>query len=139
MVDTNLHGTFHVVHAALPVMRAQQDGLIINVSSISGKRTISDLAGAAYCASKFAMNSLGNAINLEEFENGIRCTNISPGEVATDILDQRPEPPPPERRALMLTPEHVGSIALAVCVLPPVAHVTEVIMTGKTTVRQAVL
>jgi NAD(P)-dependent dehydrogenase (short-subunit alcohol dehydrogenase family) len=53
VVDTNLHGTFHVVHAALPVMRAQGDGLIINVSSISGKRTISDLAGAAYCASKF--------------------------------------------------------------------------------------
>ena len=53
VIDTNLHGTFHVVHAALPVMRKQRDGLIINITSISGKRTISDLAGAAYCASKF--------------------------------------------------------------------------------------
>ena len=47
VVDTNLHGTYHVVHAALPQMRHQQDGLIINVTSISGKRTISDLAGSA--------------------------------------------------------------------------------------------
>ena len=53
------------VHATLPVMRAQADGLIINVTSVSGKRTISDLAGPGYCASKFAMNSLGAAINLE--------------------------------------------------------------------------
>lgn len=57
VVDTNLHGTFHVVHAALPVMRKQRDGLIINVTSISGKRTISDLAGAAYCASKFVSDA----------------------------------------------------------------------------------
>ncbi len=57
VVDTNLHGTFHVIHAALPIMREQGDGLIINVTSISGKRTISDLAGAAYCASKFVSDA----------------------------------------------------------------------------------
>lgn len=32
----NLHGTFHMVHATLPVMRAQQDGLVINITSIAG-------------------------------------------------------------------------------------------------------
>ena len=70
---------------------------------------------------------------------GIRCTNIAPGEVATDILDQRPIPPPPERRKLMLSPADVGDMAVAVAKLPAVAHVTEMIMTGKTTVPQAVL
>ena len=70
---------------------------------------------------------------------GIRCTNIAPGEVATDILDQRPVPPPPERRKLMLSPADVGDMAVAVAKLPAVAHVTEMIMTGKTTVPQAVL
>eukprot|EP01043_Picozoa_sp_COSAG02_P023825 COSAG02_NODE_1283_length_13471_cov_12.121223_4_plen_103_part_00 len=70
---------------------------------------------------------------------GIRCTNIAPGEVATDILDQRPEPPSAERRKLMLSPSDVGDMAVAVAKLPAVAHVTEMIMTGKTTVPQAVL
>ena len=138
VIDTNLHGTYHVVHAALPQMRAQQDGLIINVTSISGKRTISDLAGSAYCASKFAMESLGQAINLEEHENGIRCTNLAPGEVVTGILDQRPEPPSEERRQMMLQPEDVAAAVLMVARMPPVAHVTEIVMTGKTTVLQAV-
>ena len=139
IVDTNLHGTFHVTHAALPVMRAQHDGLIVNVTSISGKRTISDLAGSAYCASKFAQQSLGNAINLEEFENGIRCTNIAPGEVETAILDARPQPPSKEARQQMLQPADVAAAVVMVAKLPKVAHVTEIIMTGKTTVRQAVL
>jgi NADP-dependent 3-hydroxy acid dehydrogenase YdfG len=109
------------------------------VTSISGKRTISTLAGAAYCASKFAQQSLGNAINLEEYGNGIRCTNIAPGEVATPILDARPQPPSAERRAQMLNPEDIAAAVVMVAKLPKVAHVTEIIMTGKTTVPEAVL
>jgi NAD(P)-dependent dehydrogenase (short-subunit alcohol dehydrogenase family) len=138
VIDININGTFHLVHAVLPQMREQQDGLIINITSIAGKRTISTLAGSSYCASKFAMNSLGEAINLEEYEHGIRCTNICPGEVATEILDKRPVPPPPEKRAQMLQPEDIGVAAVMVACLPPRAHVTEIIMTGKTTVEESI-
>jgi NADP-dependent 3-hydroxy acid dehydrogenase YdfG len=137
LIDVNLNGTYHLIHSVLPVMREQQDGLIINITSIAGKRTISNLAGSAYCASKHAMNSLGEAINLEEYKNGIRCTNICPGEVATEILDQRPNPPPLERRQQMLQPEDIGAAAVMVASLPPRAHVTEIIMTGKTTVPES--
>lgn len=70
VIDININGAFHLIHAVLPCMRAQQDGLIVNITSIAGKRTISKLAGSSYCASKFAMNSLGEAINVEEYENG---------------------------------------------------------------------
>lgn len=48
LIDTNLNGTFHLIHAILPHMRERKEGLVINVTSISGKRTISDLAGAGY-------------------------------------------------------------------------------------------
>jgi NADP-dependent 3-hydroxy acid dehydrogenase YdfG len=137
LMDINLNGTYHVVHAILPVMREQRDGLIINISSIAGRRTISTLAGSAYCASKHAMSSLGEAINLEEYENGIRCTNICPGEVATEILDARPVPPPMEKRMLMLQPEDIGSAAVMVACLPSRAHVTEIVMTGKSTVPES--
>ena len=49
-----------------------------------------------------------------------------------------PVPPPPERRKLMLQPEDLGAAAVMVACLPPRAHVTEIVMTGKTTVAQAV-
>ena len=58
--------------------------------------------------------------------------------MATEILDKRPEPPPPERRAMMLQPEDIGAAAVMVACLPPRAHVTEIIMTGKTTVPQSI-
>ena len=145
-IDVNLHGTFHLVHAVLPLMRKQgkasegqlkDGGLIVNITSIAGKNTISTLAGSAYCASKFAMNSLGDAINLEEHEHGIRCTNIMPGEVVTEILDKRANPPTQARRALMLQPEDIAAAVLMVATLPPRAHVTQLVMTGKTTLPSA--
>ena len=138
-INTNLNGAFHMIHAALPQMRMQQDGLIVQITSISGKRTLSELSGAAYCASKFAQQSLGSAINIEEHENGIRCTNIAPGEVVTPILDKRPHPPTQERRALMLTPEDVAAAVVMVAKLPKVAHVPDIVMSGKTTVSESVL
>ena len=70
--------------------------------------------------------------------SGIRCTNICPGEVVTEILDKRPNPPSAEARAKMLQPEDIGAAVLMVACLPPRAHVTEIIMTGKTTVELAI-
>jgi NADP-dependent 3-hydroxy acid dehydrogenase YdfG len=92
VIDINVNGTFHLVHAVLPHMRAQSDGLIVNITSIAGKRTISTLAGSSYCASKFAMNSLGEAINLEEYENGEYIKFVSfvlPTAVASGMACQR--------------------------------------------------
>ena len=135
VVNVNLNGTFHVIHSLLPAMRTRKEGVIINVTSIAG-RTATTLAGAAYCASKFGMNALGDAINLEEHTHGIRCTNICPGEVATELLDKRAHPPSQETRALMLQPEDVAAAAIMVAALPPRAHVPTVVLTGKTTIER---
>ena len=116
-------------------MRERKEGLIINVTSIAG-RTVTELAGASYCSSKFGMNALGNAINVEENANGIRVTNICPGEVATEILDKRDNPPPAEVRASMLQPEDVATAALMVASLPSRAHVPELVINGPTTVQR---
>ena len=59
--------------------------------------------------------------------------------VATAILDDRPVPPPEERRQQMLQPADIAAAVVMVATLPKVCHVTEIIMTGKTTVREAVL
>ena len=128
MIRINQTGAFHCIRAALPEMRRRQAGLIVNISSVSGKRA-SALGGPGYCASKFALAGLGTAIGLEERANGIHVTNIYPGEVATPILAQRPTPVPPERLAAMLRPEDIAEMVVAIARLPDRAIVPELVIT----------
>ena len=79
VMKINATGAYNCMHAVLPQMRERRDGLIVNISSIAGKRA-SALGGIVYCASKFAMTALGTAVGNELAEEGIRVTNIYPGE-----------------------------------------------------------
>jgi NADP-dependent 3-hydroxy acid dehydrogenase YdfG len=72
---------------------------------------------------------LGTTIGLEERSNGIHVTNIYPGEVNTPILEQRPTPVPPEKRAQMLHPEDIAAMVVTVAKLPARALVSELVMT----------
>ncbi len=107
--------------------RLGHDGLVINISSIAGKRALR-LGGVAYCASKFAMTALGTFASLEEGRNGIRVTNIYPGEVDTPILENRPTPLTPEHRARILQPEDVAAAVVMIATLPARAHVAELVI-----------
>jgi len=71
--------------------------MIVSVSSIAGLRP-SVLSGSAYSASKAGLGMLSACINLEEGPRGIRSCVISPGDINTDLLDRRPDPPPPVER-----------------------------------------
>jgi NAD(P)-dependent dehydrogenase (short-subunit alcohol dehydrogenase family) len=127
VLAVNATGAYNCLHAVLPQMRERGDGLIVNISSVAGKRS-SMLGGVAYCASKFAMTALGTAAGLEEGRNGIRVTNIYPGEVDTPILEHRPKPVSDEHRARCLRPEDVATMVVAVAKLPPLAHVPELVI-----------
>lgn len=127
VVRINLDGTFYCVRAVLPLMRAQRDGVIINVSSWAGIYT-SMLTGAAYNASKHGVVSLTETINMEECTHGIRACVVCPGEVATPILDRRPVPPSAEERARMLQPEDLGRTIRWVAEQPPRVCVNEIII-----------
>src|SRR4029079_8241492 len=105
------------IHAVLPQMRARQDGVIVNISSVAGKRA-NPLGGAAYSAAEFGMSSLGLSLGVEEKDNNVRVTNIYPGEVDTPILDNRPQPVTAEHRARILQAEDVAAAVLRVCTLP---------------------
>jgi len=128
MLAVNVTGAFNCIYAALPDMRQRGSGLIVNISSISGKRAMK-LGGVGYCASKFAMTALGTTIGLEERTNGIHVTNIYPGEVKTPILAQRPTPSPPEKLAQMLLPEDIAALVVTIAKLPPRALVPELVIT----------
>jgi NADP-dependent 3-hydroxy acid dehydrogenase YdfG len=123
----NASGVYHTMYAVLPQMRARKDGLIVNISSISGKRAAA-LGGVAYNASKFAVAALGISVANEEVPNSIRVTTIYPGEVDTPILQYRPQPVSAERKAKMLLPEDVADMVVAVAKLPPRAHVPELLI-----------
>ena len=127
MLEVNTTGVFNTIYAVLPQMRERKDGLLLTISSIAGVRA-SILAGAGYSASKHAVNALMNVIALEEKDNGIRSTVINPGEVNTPILDERPVPVTAEHKARILQPEDVAAAALFVAMLPPRAHVPELII-----------
>ena len=127
VMSINATGAYNCMHAVLPQMRERKDGLIVNISSIAGKRA-SALGGVVYCASKFAMTALGTAVGNELAEEGIRVTNIYPGEVETPILENRPNPVSAEHRARILQPEDFANIAVAIAALPPRANVPEIII-----------
>jgi len=128
LMAINCTGFYNLLHAVLPGMRERRDGLIVSISSISGKRAF-PLAGPAYCASKFAATALGTAVGLEERPNGIRITNIYPGECDTPILEQRLVPVPVEQKARMVHPEDIGACVVALAKLPPHVIVPELVIT----------
>lgn len=127
IMQVNATGAFNTIHAVLPQMRERKDGVIINVSSLAGVRP-NVLGGAAYSASKHAMSALTTVLALEEKDNGIRATNLCPGEVNTPILDARPVKVSEEHKAQILQPSDVADAVLFIATMHPRAHIPELLI-----------
>jgi NADP-dependent 3-hydroxy acid dehydrogenase YdfG len=123
----NLSSAFYVAAAALRLMRARRDGVMIHTASWAG-RFVSPLSGPAYTAAKHAVVAMSHSINMEEFANGIRSSVICPAEVATPILDRRPQPISAEDRALMLQPDDLGELILFIATRPRHVCMNEVLI-----------
>ena len=125
MLDANLNNAFYCSAAALEIMRAQKDGLLIHTSSWAGR-----FAGIVpgYVAAKHAVVAMSYTINMEEFQHGIRSTVLCPNEVATPILDLRPKPVSAEERARMIQPEHMADLIVYIAKQPPSICVNEVVI-----------
>jgi len=85
LMEVNYLGTVHGCRAALPVMRAQGRGVIINVSSIVGHRALA--GGAAYAATKAAQVSLTESLRLELRGTGIAACSVHPVSTETEFAD----------------------------------------------------
>lgn len=83
--DVNVFGLLDVTRAVLPHMRAQRSGLVVNLSSVGG--FVSWSGWGVYCATKFAVEALSEAMGHELAPLGIRVTAIEPGPFRTDFLD----------------------------------------------------
>ena len=90
MIDVNLKGVLYGIAAALPHMKAQRRGHIINVSSVAGHKVRP--GSAVYAATKSAVLVLSEGLRQEVKPYNIRTTVISPGALATELANSITEP-----------------------------------------------
>jgi NADP-dependent 3-hydroxy acid dehydrogenase YdfG len=90
MIHVNVMGVLYCTRAALPHMRRQGSGHIVNVSSVGGRVTA--LNSGVYCLTKFGIGAFSEVLRRELMEAGIRVTLIEPGRVETELRTHtRPE------------------------------------------------
>jgi len=83
LFDTNFFGAMAVIRAALPVLREQRGGAIVNMSSLGGQLSFAGFS--AYSATKFALEGASEALAGEVAPFGIRVTIVEPGPFRTDF------------------------------------------------------
>ncbi len=93
--DVSIKGVLYGIAAAVPHMKQQKAGHIINVSSVAGHKVGPNFA--VYAATKHAVRALSEGLRLEVKPYNIRTTVISPGAVATELPDSVTEPDMAER------------------------------------------
>lgn len=90
MIDINIKGILYGIAAALPPMKAQKSGQIINLSSVVGHKV--GAGGVVYAATKTAVRVISEGLRLEVKPYNIRTTIISPGAVDTELTSGTSEP-----------------------------------------------
>lgn len=120
IIDTNLSGAFYAARAAIPHMKRQRSGTIVNISSRVGKVGVANIA--PFCAAKFALSGLGQSLAAELRPFNIYVTTLFPGMINTDI---HPLNPSEEFRRQLMTARDVAEAVLWTCTLPPSLRVDE--------------
>jgi NADP-dependent 3-hydroxy acid dehydrogenase YdfG len=116
MIDVNVKGTLYVVRATLPHLLESDAADIVTLASEAGRRGLP--LEAVYCASKFAQVGFTRALDHELREQGVRCSNVCPGGVATDFAMGRGRTPDMPALTGMMTPEDVAAVVLFVITRP---------------------
>jgi 3-oxoacyl-[acyl-carrier protein] reductase len=111
-IGTNLTGVFHCCREALVRFNQRGGGQIVNISSLAGKNPFA--GGAAYNASKFALNGFSEAMMLDVRNQNVRVSYIMPGSVATEFNGRDVSP----EDAWKIAPEDVAEIVQLVLSVP---------------------
>ncbi len=120
VIDINLKGVFLADRAVLPAMLRQRSGHILNVSSTSGRKAYA--FDAAYCASKYGILGLTEALAEEVRQHGIRVQALLPGAIDTPMWSQNG---PLRRPDYALPARRVADLALEMITLPEDARLPD--------------
>lgn len=112
MIDVNVKGALYAVRAALPELLKSDAADIVTIASEAGRRGLP--YEVTYCASKFAQVGMTRALDHELREQGIRCTSVCPGGVATDFAMGHGRTPEMPQLAGMMAPTDVAEAVLFV-------------------------
>jgi NADP-dependent 3-hydroxy acid dehydrogenase YdfG len=124
MIDVNVKGALYAVRAALPELIKSDAADIVTIASEAGRRGLP--FEATYCASKFAQVGLTRALDHELREQGVRCTNVCPGGVATDFAMGHGRTPDMPQLAGMMDPSDVAETVIFVLTRPRTHRILEV-------------
>ncbi|HET6890371.1 MAG TPA: SDR family oxidoreductase [Pyrinomonadaceae bacterium] len=106
ILETNLFGVFYCCHEAIPLMKENGGGYIINISSLAGTNAHPRMA--AYNASKFGLNGFSEALMQEVRHDGIKVSYIMPGSVNTEFGGDTPS----DEKSWQLRPEDIAEVVL---------------------------
>lgn len=124
MIDVNVKGAIYAARATLPHLIRSDAADFVMLASEAGRRGLPN--EAVYCASKFAQVGLTRALDHELREQGVRCTNVCPGGVATDFAMGRGRTPDMPALAGMMRPEDVAETVMFVLTRPRSHRILEV-------------
>ncbi|MBD2033981.1 SDR family NAD(P)-dependent oxidoreductase [Leptolyngbya sp. FACHB-321] len=103
MMNLNVLGLMYATHKVLPLMKAQGEGHIVNISSVAGR--VANAGSGVYNASKWAVGAFSEALRKEAYQDNIRVTIIEPGLVATELPQHVTDP-----KARATTASFYGSV-----------------------------
>lgn len=132
MIDTNVKGLLYITKAIIPYMIARKSGHIINIGSTAGKEVYEK--GNTYCATKYAVNALSQAMRIDLLRHHIKVTAIHPGAAETEFSMVRFKGDQQAAAKVYegyqpLTAEDVANTAYYVTTLPPHVCINDLVIT----------
>ena len=121
LFDTNVNGLFYCTRAALPQLKKQREGHIINVASLAGTAGTANLAG--YCATKYAVRGFSDALFKELRPDGIRVTCVMPGSVETNFGGKEPGAEPDPHK---MQPQDIAAAIVDILEAPQRTMISEI-------------
>ena len=122
MFDLNVRAVFLLTREIVPSMVQNGGGTVVNIGSTSGRRAYPE--GSLYCASKFAVSGMSEALAKELQPSGVRVCTISPGSVNTYLGGSGPSDWQPD----LLAPEDIAESVLHAVSMPKQVFVTEIVL-----------
>lgn len=132
MVDTNLMGLMYATHAALPLMKAQGGGHMVNVSSSAGRTTREGMG--VYSATKYGVGAFSEALRQEVSRDKIRVTIIEPGAVKTELISHMTHADSKQQmeewmgKMIPLEAEDIAAAIVYAVTQPPRVNVNEILI-----------
>jgi NADP-dependent 3-hydroxy acid dehydrogenase YdfG len=132
MINLNVLGLMYATHKVLPLMKAQGEGHIVNISSVAGR--VANAGSGVYNASKWAVGAFSEALRKEVYQDNIRVTIIEPGLVATELPQHVTDPKAKETTARFygsvknLESEDIAAAIVYAVTQPPRVNVNEILI-----------